>query len=112
MRAASDRPRRSPPPTLHASAAARACAFASTQSAIEWHIFYQLKAASLLLAVPGVIASTFALGALINALYGHQPGIAPEYAWPDSAGVMLGEWAMDGREEEVLSLEVCRLTID
>lgn len=42
------------------------------QSAIEWHTFYQLKWASLLLAVPGVIASTFALGAVINVLYGNQ----------------------------------------
>ena len=60
-------------------------------SAIEWHVFYQLKWAALLLAVPGVIASTYLLGALTNALYGaiEDPNGA-DFAWPSSAGNLLG----------------------
>ena len=61
-------------------------------SAIEWHVFYQLKWAALLLALPGVIASTFALGALINFLYS-QPHVSPDddaFAWPTMAGNLLG----------------------
>lgn len=60
-------------------------------SAIEWHIFFQLKRGAFLLAVPGVIASTFLLGGLVNALYGTQPSdLGVAYDWPADAGIMLG----------------------
>ncbi len=60
---------------------------------VEWHVFFQLKWATLLLAVPGVIISTFVLGAVINMLYGAQDGegaSADGTAWPSNAGILLG----------------------
>ena len=57
--------------------------------AIEWHIFYQLKWSTLLLAVPGVVLSTFALGGIINALYGSQDVVSGD-EWPQTAGILLG----------------------
>ena len=58
--------------------------------AVEWHVFFQLKWATLLLAVPGVVVSTFALGGVINTLYGSQDGADAELAWPSNAGILLG----------------------
>ena len=58
--------------------------------AIDWHVFFQLKWATLLLAVPGVVGSTFALGGVINALYGSQGADTDELAWPSNAGLLLG----------------------
>lgn len=74
-------------------------------SAIEWHIFFRLKWTALLLAVPGVIASTYVLGFVVNLLYGGQPadpllpgsssgsmygGEAVDAIWPTNAGTLLG----------------------
>jgi solute carrier family 9 (sodium/hydrogen exchanger), member 10/11 len=61
-------------------------------SAIEWHVFFNLKWTALLLAVPGVIGSTYLLGFVVNTLYGNQPlGIADTaFAWPTNAGTLLG----------------------
>jgi hypothetical protein len=63
-------------------------------SAIEWHVFFNLKWTALLLAVPGVIGSTYVLGFVVNVLYGSQPlegaSADPAFAWPTNAGTLLG----------------------
>ena len=74
--------------------------------AIEWHIFDQLKWMTLILAIPGVLVSTFTLGALINAVMMPDGTPAPgagdcagecsksvagwETVWSSSAGNLLG----------------------
>ena len=41
--------------------------------------------------MPGVIASTYLLGFLVNLLYGSQPDPAGDFfSWPSNAGTLLG----------------------